>query len=73
MRDGPQEGLEEAVARQRVGISHDYWVEVYNVMQEWERVMLVFGYANDRLACDEIIHALRQSFSAAIYRCVPAN
>ncbi len=44
-----------------------------NSADEWERVGLIFGYADDYDECLKAIAGLKQVNFAREYRCVPAN
>ena len=54
------------------GSSSDFWLEK-KTSYGWEKVILVFGYADDYDACDDLKTALEAKYSAALYRCMPAN
>lgn len=54
------------------GSSSDFWLEK-KTSYGWEKVILVFGYADDYDACDDLKTALEAKYSAALYRCLPAN
>lgn len=61
------------VARNRVGIDPDHWIEMENVAGEWERTGLIFGYIGDYDECLKAIEGLQRANSGRGYRCVPAN
>ena len=54
------------------GSSSDFWLEK-KTSYGWEKVILVFGYADDYDACDDVKTALEAKYSAARYRCMPAQ
>ena len=54
------------------GSSSDFWLEK-KTTYGWEKVILVFGYADDYDACNDVKTALEVKYSAAKYRCMPAN
>jgi hypothetical protein len=57
----------------KVGRSSDQWIEMRNSADEWERVGLIFGYADDYEECLKAIGGLKKVNFARDYRCVPAN
>jgi len=71
---GPEDAmkrLEEAASDPSFGKS--YWLEMLNVVPEWERVILVFGYADDLSACTAILGLAKESNPSRNYRCMPNN
>lgn len=67
------DALEQHVASARVGSDADHWIEMKNMMGEWERTGLIFGYNGDFGECQKAIAGLRQSNDQREYRCIPAN
>lgn len=67
-----QNKLDQFVARHQVGSSNDFWLELFNVAGEWERVALVTGYFDDYSGCMDIARSLTNEFGRQ-YRCSPAN
>ncbi len=65
--------LVSQVEQGKVGRSSDHWIEMKNSADEWERVGLIFGYADDYDECLKAIAGLKQVNYAREYRCVPAN
>ncbi|MEX2166441.1 MAG: hypothetical protein WD852_05395 [Methyloceanibacter sp.] len=65
--------LETVIQWIQVGNSNDYWLEMKNALNQWERVALVFGYWDDYEGCKDIIRLLGEENYAREYRCVPAN
>jgi hypothetical protein len=65
--------LVNQVEQGKVGRSSDHWIEMKNSADEWERVGLIFGYADDYDECLKAIAGLKQVNFAREYRCVPAN
>jgi hypothetical protein len=65
--------LVQQVERSKVGRASDHWIEMKNSMNEWERVGLIFGYADDYDECLKAIGGLKQVNYEREYRCVPAN
>jgi hypothetical protein len=57
----------------QVGSSPDFWMEKFNLAGEWEKTMLVFGYADDRQACLDLVSAWAAKYPLDTYRCSPAN
>lgn len=55
----------------------DYWLELKNMIGDWERTALITGYLDDYEACQEILQALNEwneknAFLGREYRCTPA-
>jgi hypothetical protein len=48
------------------------WLEK-DTIAGWAKVLLVFGYGDDFLACRELIDLYKAEFPAANYRCSNAN
>ena len=67
------EALSSHVSNNRVGMSQDHWVEMRNMIGEWERTGLIFGYSDDYGECMKAISGLREVNFNREYRCVPAN
>lgn len=70
------DGLVRQVERSKVGASSDHWIEIKSLAGEWERVGLVFGYAEDNgdyEECLKAIEGLKRVNFRREYRCAPAN
>lgn len=65
--------LSEHVTKNKVGMSQDHWIEMRNMIGEWERTGLIFGYSDDYGECMKAISGLREVNFDREYRCVPAN
>lgn len=65
--------LETTAQWNRIGKSQDQWLEKKSAFGPWDKVALIFGYADDYEGCVDVIEALVQKYPAAHYRCVPAN
>lgn len=65
--------LSEQVEGSRIGQDTDQWIEMLNVVGEWERTGLIFGYGNDLEECEKAIAGLKAANYAREYRCSPAN
>lgn len=61
------------VQNNRIGKDVDQWIEMKNMMGEWERTGLIFGYYGDDEECQNAISGLRQTNYQREYRCSPAN
>ncbi len=64
------------VSKNIIGDSEDYWIQLYNVQNEWENVALVFGYAGKegtKIECEIMIAALKEINYLRKYRCEIAN
>ncbi len=48
------------------------YLETVNLMGEWERLALVYGYWDDYEGCTEIANALGERYTRE-YRCVPTK
>lgn len=72
--DAPaSEGLANYIKGARVGSDPDQWIEMRNMLGEWERTGLIFGYNGDFDECQKAIAGLKRANSEREYRCVPAN
>ncbi|WP_417248518.1 hypothetical protein [Celeribacter sp.] len=51
------------------------WFEKKNVMGEWEKMMLIFGYAGtgDYAVCERLIELAAQDGSTEVFRCNPVE
>jgi len=50
----------------------DSWLEKQSLMTgEWDRIVLVFGYADDYEACQELRDLLSAKYPEHRYRCLP--
>jgi hypothetical protein len=67
------EELTQQVARERVGVGADQWIEMSSAAGGWERTGLIFGYVDDRIECLKAIEGLSRQNPAREYRCTPAN
>lgn len=70
--DAQQNRLDNFVASHQIGAANDYWLEMFNLAGEWERVALIYGYFDDYSGCYDIANALMKEYSRQ-YRCTPAN
>lgn len=50
-----------------------YWLEMRNVVNEWEEMILVSGYADNRTVCDVLNEFAKQDSPNRQFRCSPAN
>ena len=52
-----------------------YWLEMQNAFGDWEKLMLIFGYADpgDRAACEAVSQATAQRNLGRYYRCNPVT
>jgi siroheme synthase (precorrin-2 oxidase/ferrochelatase) len=67
------DNLSHFVEGQQLGLAPDIWLEQKSrVVDEWDRVALVFGYMQDFEACTRIAEFLART-DERHYRCVPAN
>jgi hypothetical protein len=65
--------FEARVAANRLGSSADHWVVKRNALGEWEKVALVFGFADDRRFCGEVVELYMRRYPSDRYMCLPAN
>ena len=56
----------------KLGNSPDYWLEKLTTLG-WDKMIIVMGYGSDRRSCEIIAGLLRSKYTAAQYRCKPAN
>lgn len=57
----------------QVGSSRDVWMEKFNFAGEWEKTALIFGYADDYEACNNMVAAWKAQYPLDTYRCNTAN
>jgi hypothetical protein len=52
-----------------------YWFEMYNALGEWEKTMLIFGYAapGDHAACQRLRAAAKADQPGRLFRCNPVK
>jgi len=52
-----------------------YWLEMRNAFEEWEKMILVFGYADpgDEAACRRIRNLASKEYPDRLYRCNSVN
>jgi hypothetical protein len=67
------DSLSRHVAKNRVGVDADQWIEMLNLEGKWERTGLIFGYIDDYGECVKVIEGFKRANPARDYRCVPAN
>lgn len=65
--------LDAFVRWNKIGSSSDFWLLKYNLLGEWERVTLVFGFLDDRAFCQDIATLYMQKYPAERYTCEKAN
>ncbi|WP_075656908.1 hypothetical protein [Pseudochrobactrum sp. B5] len=56
----------------KIGSSNDVWLAKGSFGYE-DRVALIFGYANDMAACEDIAAIMNEKYPAARHHCVAAN
>ena len=67
------DALASQVEGAQIGRAADQWIEMKNIVGEWERTGLIFGYADDYDECTKAIAGLKKVNYAREYRCTPAN
>jgi hypothetical protein len=66
--------FEERVAANRIGsFTPDHWLLIYNTQREWEKVALVFGFADNKKACEDYAQLYMQRYTSARSICLAAN
>jgi len=66
--------FEARIAANRLGaFSPDYWLVKHNAIGEWEKVALVFGFGDNRSACNDYAQLYMQRYTAARVICQAAN
>ena len=66
--------LETTMKWNQVGESRDQWLEQRSTLRnEWDKVALIFGFADDYDGCTDIANGMAAKFPLSRYRCVPAN
>lgn len=48
------------------------WFEM-NSLEGWERMVLVFGYADNRAVCDYLVRHGHETTPGRSFRCTPVN
>jgi len=68
------EGLVSYVEDNPIG-DQDYWFQMLNIANQWDNMILVFGYGlgGDNAACEAIAGFARENNPSREFRCVPAN
>lgn len=46
-----------------------YWFEMKNVAGEWEKMILVFGYAENKASCDFLLSYAQKTSPARMFKC----
>lgn len=66
--------FESIVASNRLGVSSsDYWVIKNNTLGGWDKVALIFGFADNESACNNYAQLYMQRYTAARVICQAAN
>ena len=63
---------ETFIYNNKLGVSEDYWLEKSTVAG-WAKIAIIVGYGDDWTGCENIKDAMKQKYSGASYRCIPAN
>jgi hypothetical protein len=61
------------VKNHRMGPSVDYWLEKQIITGEWAKVILVFGFPANGVACRQLIEQDKNVGTIGNFRCTPAN
>lgn len=67
------DGLVDFVGSTQLGENPAYWFELLNVLGDWEKTMLIFGYWNNEVACNFQLELARKDPQGREYRCLSAN
>lgn len=70
--DESVEAWEGFVFYNKFGDAQDYWLEK-NTSVGWAKLLIVMGYGSDMRSCNIIKSLLEAKYTAAQYRCKPAN
>lgn len=65
--------METFASKNKMGSDSDYFLVKYNLLNEWEKVALVFGFMNDAEFCKEVAEMYMQKYPLSKYSCVRAN
>lgn len=75
--DYNSEALDRFVRHAEANIvtSSGYWFEMFNALGEWEKTMLIFGYADpgDYAACQRVKVAAEADRPGTLFRCSPVQ
>jgi len=75
--DQAYDDLIEAFQENKLGSSTDHWIEMKNIMGEWEKTGIIFGYGDDFEQCQNAIEGLKiVSFPRKYpreFRCTPVQ
>ena len=63
---------ETFIYNNKLGDSEDYWLEKSTVAG-WAKIAIIAGYGDDWTGCENIKDAMKQRYSGASFRCIPAN
>jgi hypothetical protein len=65
--------LSDFIDKNQVGEGQDFFLELKNAFDDWEKVILIFGYWDDWEVCAELAGILSARYPLRTYRCIPAN
>lgn len=65
--------LSNYVSKHRIGSSPDVYLVKRNMIGEWERVALIYGFAPDYEFCQETAGLYMAKYPASEYSCQIAN
>ncbi|MCI5060518.1 MAG: hypothetical protein MRY79_05540 [Alphaproteobacteria bacterium] len=51
------------------GENESVWFEKYDGVDTWEKMAVIFGYADDMKACEDIASLMKEKYPYASYRC----
>lgn len=51
------------------GENESVWFEKFDGVDKWEKMAVIFGYANDMKACEDIASLMKEKYPYANYRC----
>jgi len=67
------DALTKYAAKHRIGGSPDFFLVKRNILGEWEKVALIYGFAPDYDFCEEVAHMYMAKYPDSAYACQVAN
>lgn len=55
------------------GSAPDYYLVKRNILGDWERTALIYGYWDDEEFCLEVAEMYERKYPSDEYTCIPAN
>ena len=71
--DDQLDALTDAVKKNKIGMTPDYWLTKTNFAGQPDRVALIFGVIGDREFCEDLANLYMGKYPADRYYCTAAN